>query len=606
MKTAQELQVEFLNMRLLQSENQRVILCRKLENSVSKETYEAAVADRNMYKAERDHERKLRENAELKNEELEKEIIGYKCKIAALESEKAEFKDLADLMRKEDLDNKSVADMLKGLLYARSSEKLDMEAAQMFGELPEGQAALLAMAARFVNETSGQQPETPVKRNALKKSAPADKKRKKPRGPYRQYGVEILEDIGIDTTGMEARAKVILRKQKEDKFTLQLLYISPGKVYAKNYEIARLYVPGIGQVSSNRPKDEFLTGCPASASFATFYWSAKCQYNISEQKILELLDKMGCRIPQETLNEWMHKVIDYVFDRIYPAMLQEIRSSHILNMDETRLCVRSNVDGKICYNTEYVHGHLSTEKRLFLMTYRNGTRAHDVPEDILRDSGVDIIMVDRCSIYPKAVKDIGEGVIERQADWVHARRYIRNAFKADHRIKPLYEKITRLFQLENLFREQGLSDRQRFAQRLLISKLIVDAIFAELKAIKAEIHKYGKLVRWMVDYFLDDEEAFRIFLRHGELDIDNNAIERLFRHLAMGRRNWMHVGSHNAARNISFMYSLLESCKLNKIDFSDYLNHLLAHINDKGIDLKTLLPNLVELTKLDCQASEVA
>ena len=121
MKTAQELQVEFLNMRLLQSENQRVILCRKLENSVSKETYEAAVADRNMYKAERDHERKLRENAELKNEELEKEIIGYKCKIAALESEKAEFKDLADLMRKEDLDNKSVADMLKGLLYARSS-----------------------------------------------------------------------------------------------------------------------------------------------------------------------------------------------------------------------------------------------------------------------------------------------------------------------------------------------------------------------------------------------------------------------------------------------------------------------------------------------------
>ena len=64
----------------------------------------------------------------------------------------------------------------------------------------------------------------------------------------------------------------------------------------------------------------------------------------------------------------------------------------------------------------------------------------------------------------------------------------------------------------------------------------------------------------------------------------NNAIERMFRHIAIGRRNWLHSGSHFAASNIGFMYSLLESCKLtfvpsekiNVIEFmrTDVLNRI--------------------------------
>ena len=36
---------------------------------------------------------------------------------------------------------------------------------------------------------------------------------------------------------------------------------------------------------------------------------------------------------------------------------------------------------------------------------------------------------------------------------------------------------------------------------------------------------------------------------------------------SIGRRNWLHTGSHQAAKNIAFMFGLLESCKLNDIDF---------------------------------------
>ena len=56
------------------------------------------------------------------------------------------------------------------------------------------------------------------------------------------------------------------------------------------------------------------------------------------------------------------------------------------------------------------------------------------------------------------------------------------------------------------------------------------------------------------------------------------AIERCFRHIAMGRRNWQQTGSHFAAQNISFMFGLLESCKLNKVNFGEYIEDILTLI----------------------------
>ena len=77
---------------------------------------------------------------------------------------------------------------------------------------------------------------------------------------------------------------------------------------------------------------------------------------------------------------------------------------------------------------------------------------------------------------------------------------------------------------------------------------------------------------------LMDEEAFKRFLYDGHLDMHNIAIERCFRHIAIGRRNWLHTGSHQAAKNIAFMFGLLESCKLNDIDFGIYIEDVLTRI----------------------------
>ena len=92
------------------------------------------------------------------------------------------------------------------------------------------------------------------------------------------------------------------------------------------------------------------------------------------------------------------------------------------------------------------------------------------------------------------------------------------------------------------------------------------------------------------NYILDDEKAFKAFLKNGRIELSNSAAERMFRHIAMGRRNWLHSGSHDAAQNIAFMYSLYESCKLNDLNFFDYINDVLTRLMKGETDYKSLIP----------------
>ena len=129
--------------------------------------------------------------------------------------------------------------------------------------------------------------------------------------------------------------------------------------------------------------------------------------------------------------------------------------------------------------------------------------------------------------------------------------------------------------------------RHKYRQKYISP--IIDAIMRRLKAIMNNIGQYGTLVRKAVDYILDDEQAFRMFLTDGRIMIHNNAAERMFRHIAMGRRNWLHSGSHEGACNIAFMYSLFESCKLNGLNFGDYIEDILNRIAEGDTDYASMI-----------------
>ena len=160
----------------------------------------------------------------------------------------------------------------------------------------------------------------------------------------------------------------------------------------------------------------------------------------------------------------------------------------------------------------------------------------------------------------------------------------------DPRVEPVIILCNALFYIERMFLlEDDQSPDARLAFRRKWSAPIVDRIMKKLKTMRAAGSEYGQMVHRAIDYILDDEEAFRTFLSDGRIDMHNIAIERCFRHIAMGRRNWQQSGSHFAAQNIAFMFGLLESCKLSHVNFGEYIEDILTRIlNGEEVDASFL------------------
>lgn len=113
-----------------------------------------------------------------------------------------------------------------------------------------------------------------------------------------------------------------------------------------------------------------------------------------------------------------------------------------------------------------------------------------------------------------------------------------------------------LFYIERVANEKNKRGKARMEFRLQFSRSVVQSIMKALQRMKDE----------------------------------NIAIERCFRHIAMGRRNWGKAGSHEAAENLAFMYSLYESCKMNNLKFGRYIEDILTRIKDGDKDYKSMLP----------------
>ncbi|GAB1405142.1 hypothetical protein MASR1M74_23210 [Lentimicrobium sp.] len=77
----------------------------------------------------------------------------------------------------------------------------------------------------------------------------------------------------------------------------------------------------------------------------------------------------------------------------------------------------------------------------------------------------------------------------------------------------------------------------------------------------------------------------------GRFNIDNNPIENSIRPIALGRKNYMFAGSHDAAKQAAIVYSLLATCKINDIEPLEWLTNTLATISDHPANqLYKLLP----------------
>ena len=559
--------------------------------------------------ADYEEEHRLRMSAEAVVNELEKAAAKseetHKEELAKF----AEVQDMAEKAKANEIDVMSIVRVMQNRIFNHNSDRMRFLNSQLDidDETVKEQgfeAILQAISQDADKELFGEGRDTDSlkgdsgsdkKGEAPKIKLPTpkkpEKKNPKPRSRY-TFTAEALKSFGVDTSNLPEGAKAILRKGKKDEWTIQLFYYSPAKVYTKIYKIGRFNVPGKDPMNSKKPQT-IVENNPLMPSFCRFYFDSKFAYNLSEENIIRMLKSMKCHFPQSTLNKYIHQIMDYLRVRLETLMREVIRTCGFVQNDETRILVRSRKkkEENFKYNTEYIHAALSLEKKLVVMLYKEGSRSHEIPEEkIFRGSLIECFTADRAPLYVALEKDLEEYYLQRQACWQHARHNFVDAYVSDHRVLVIIQLINALFLIEREAKARNYTAEKRYRFRLKYSVPIVGKIMRLLRKIKGEKDKYGALVMKAVNYVLDDRKAFKKFLLDGRIEMHNNAVESVFRHIAMGRRNWLNSGSHDAAQNIAFMYSLYESCKMNDIDFGEYVEDILTRMMNGDDDYRSMIP----------------
>lgn len=595
------------------------------ENSVPVELYDAKAAECEALKKEKaaiygQYEERLAH----KDAEHRDEIAAKEKEISDLRQALKDIGEAQAALRSENMDFRKQMDFWRASRFTASSETMTEEMNRLVGPLPENKLSLitdtLAMINR-INATHGNVHHKDVD-NGKETAASEDgqegrqsgegPEKKKSRKPWRKTirCKDIREIFNVDLSEMPFGTKVALRtaegKKREEVTEIEIIFCQPARFFSEIHKVANCNVPGVdGTRQSKRPRLLFLK-VPVDPSFARFYLEMKFQYNRSEGQIVEYLHKLNCKVDRATLNRWMHAIMDGLMERLLPAMEDEIRSSRFTHNDETRILARSfdRESDKDRYNTEYIHGIYSPSANLFLMLYRQGSRSHEVQMEIFDGSAIEAFIADRCPLYTALQKEYESPPI-RGACWIHFRRYLLIAYRQDERLEPAVQLLARLLAAEKIISNmKDLTEIKRVRERTDMCKPTVDALFSFMQRIKdAGNSEYGTLALNAANYLLDDREGFSAFLTCGLMEISNNAIERCFRHLALGRRNWLQCGSHKAAEHTAFMYSLVESCKMNRIDFGEYIEHVLREIMDGNMDYRSLLPNHIVLPQKETKVA---
>jgi hypothetical protein len=184
--------------------------------------------------------------------------------------------------------------------------------------------------------------------------------------------------------------------------------------------------------------------------------------------------------------------------------------------------------------------------------------------------------------------DIGSNVIE-VACWSHARRRFFDAVKSNPREShQVLEWIRQLYDIEDRAHDWS-ADARRELRAGEANPILdrIEAYLAELAPISLPKSSLAKAVT----YARNQWEALRRYTDDGRLTIDNNVSERTLRHQAIGRKNWLFLGSEAAGPRAAVLYTILAGAKRHRIEPWAYVRDLLLRLNADDPRLEEMLPD---------------
>jgi transposase len=292
-----------------------------------------------------------------------------------------------------------------------------------------------------------------------------------------------------------------------------------------------------------------------------------------------------------TLCSWVMKV-GSLLQAISGVMRQELLAGDYIQADETPVGVQTH-DGRGKNHQAYLWQY-SRPFGVVVFEFQMH-RSREGPRKFLYNYE-GLLQTDGYGAYDR----VGGPQMVHAGCWSHARRYFFQALQAhpqDRAAAAIVAEIDQLFEVEADAKRLGYSAQQRLELRQRRSVPILESIRAQIQSARQNTLPKSSLAK-ACDYTLTLWNRLSRFLEYAVLELSNNWAENAIRPVALGRKNWLHIGSEQAGPRIAAIMSVIETCRRNKILVRDYLNAILPGLADLPVN------RAAELTPLAWRASQ--
>ena len=304
--------------------------------------------------------------------------------------------------------------------------------------------------------------------------------------------------------------------------------------------------------------------------------SKYCNHIPLHRQSMILERDLGLEISRATLDGWVLKVGELLIP-IGAAMRRELISGSYIQADETPVDVQTR-EGRGKNHQAYLWQY-SRPGGSVVFDFRLG-RGRDGPKRFL-EQFEGILQTDGYAAYDQ----IGGPRMVHAACWAHARRQFFEAVQLSPRdpvASPIVARMDELFAVDAEARRRVLGLTGRHGLRQERAKPLLDDIRSKIEVAQSIALPSSALSK-ACQYALTLWKKLTRFLEYPELELSTNLAENSMRPVALGRKNWMHIGSPLAGPKVAAIFSVVESCRRLKVPVRDYFSTILPGLADLPI-----------------------
>lgn len=363
----------------------------------------------------------------------------------------------------------------------------------------------------------------------------------------------------------------------------------PGSFFIKEIVRPKYALPKEseeGIVCAELP-DSLLPRCQADESLLAEIVVNKFADHTPLYRLEEILQRHQIKISRQLLSQWVVGA-GLALESLYREMIKDVLENGNAFIDETPVSMLCPGKGKVkeAFMWVIVGGH-SADPPLRVYNFREDRR-HCNAADLLKDFH-GTFHSDKYGAYERLAQD-------KDKTWCPCWAHIRRKFFEAETGDPVFRKwilrqIRYLFMFERIAWARSETERLRIRQEKEVP--IIDKIVQACKdkLVNGRILPKSKL-RTALGYILSLVPYLKNYTDHAYARIDNNVAERAIRPLAIGRKNWMFVGSEKGGQAAAILLSLIQTCRGLGINPREYLEDVMRRImGHPANNLRALLPD---------------